>query len=105
MLMCGYPVGVHSQVGGGRAAKGSKSHGGGERIEAEVDVVYISYDSMDMIRELTVHVCPCLHGLLESSINVELAVVLAPLETRSRLQLALVQGQSSVANKQLGLLF
>lgn len=60
---------------------------------------------MDMIRKLTVHVCPCLHGLLATSINVDLAVVLAPLETRSRLQLALVQGQSSVANKQLGLLF
>lgn len=48
---------------------------------------------------------PCLHGPLETSIKVFLAARLAPVRNRSRLQLALVQGQSSAANKHLGLLF
>lgn len=39
------------------------------------------------------------------SIKVFLSVCLAPMGTRSRLQLALVPGQSSAANKQLELLF
>lgn len=48
---------------------------------------------------------PCLHGPLQTSIKVFLAVRLAPMGTRSKLQLVLVQGQSSAANKHLGLLF
>lgn len=40
-----------------------------------------------------------------ASIKVFLSVCLAPMGTRSRLQLALVPGQSSAANKQLELLF
>lgn len=46
MLMCGYPVGVHFQVGGAERLKDLNPMvdswaGGVERIEAEVDMVYI----------------------------------------------------------------